>query len=317
MILFSLLIFFTFFFLSLSMVRPRKEKDEVAERLQRLLEDAADNPEKNRRLEKRERLSDLPLFNRILEKIAWTHKFHNWVRQSGLPFSPGALILISLLLGSTAFLSLSLLRAERVFELLVVCFCAMTPFLGVAFVRKRRFKRFSDTFPEAVSRMASSLRAGYSLQMAFEAVREDSGNLVAEEFGKVLAEIELGQSFEEALKRMLERIDTPELRLFISAVMIQKESGGNLTELLDNLETTIRERLQLQRELDAATSQARFSGTILSFLPLVVGVFVFCIHRNYILFLFEDPVGKKLLWMSVAGQIMGFITIHKIVHIRM
>ena len=317
-VVFSILTFFVFFSLGLSMSGgSRKEKNKAEERLRRLFQDPSENQTQVVHLEKRERLSDLPLLDRILRKMAWVLKFHFWVCQAGLPLSSGALLLIALFIGSASFLTLALLHADPLFEILVIPALAGIPFVGVAFARTRRFKCFSNAFPEAISRMASSLRAGYSLQMAFEAVREDSGNLVAEEFGKVIAEIELGQSFEEALKRMLQRIDTPELRLFISGVMIQKESGGNLTELLDNLETTIRERLQLQRELDAATSQARFSGMILSFLPIVVGCFVFLIHRNYILFLFQDPVGKNLLWMSVAGQIMGFISIHKIVHIRL
>jgi tight adherence protein B len=164
--------------------------------------------------------------------------------------------------------------------------------------------------------MSSALRAGFSLQMAFEAVTEDAPSVIVETFREVLAEMEVGQSFEEALKKMLERVDTAELRLFVSSVIIQRESGGNLAELLDNLEATIRERFELQRELISATAQARFSGLILSLLPIFVGGIVYLINKPYMMTLFEDPAGKQLLTIAVCMQLLGFFVIYKIVNIK-
>jgi len=177
-------------------------------------------------------------------------------------------------------------------------------------------KRFSKSFPDAVARMSSSLYAGYSLQMAFEAVVENADSIVAEEFRKILAEIDVGQNFETALKRILERMDTADLRLFVAAVLIQRESGGNLAELLNNLEATIQERFALHRELEAATSQAKLSGIVLSLLPVGVGIIIYFIHQDYVTFLLNDPAGKNLLRLSVFGQIMGIIAIRKIVKIQ-
>lgn len=178
-------------------------------------------------------------------------------------------------------------------------------------------KRFSGLFPDAIAVMASSLRAGHSLQIAFETVVNESGDIIAQEFKSVLSEFGVGQNFEEALKGILTRVDTPELRLFISAVILQRETGGNLAELLDNLELVIRDRQELKRELKSSTAQARLSGMILSLLPVFVGLVLYFIHRDYVLFFFQDSIGTKLLAGAVIGQMLGIAFIQKIVHIEL
>lgn len=267
------------------------------------------------KIERRDNLSEVPSVDRLLRQSAQIKNIAFWLRQSGFPLAPGAFFLMAFLFAAILAGVCALLHVTTLI-LPAAGFGLALPFAAAGLKRSLRMKRFSQAFPDAVSQMASSLRAGYSLQMAFEAVVEDSGNIVGEEFRKVLAEIEVGQSFETALQKMLERIDTPDLRLFIASVTIQRESGGNLAELLDNLESTIRDRFALQKELMAASAQAKLSGIILSLLPIFVGAFVFIINRKYVLFFFDDPVGQKLLWMSIAGQIMGVLMIRKIVRIQ-
>lgn len=266
----------------------------------------------------RERFSDLPVLDQWLRRNGPLRKFYFWFRQSGLPVSFGAFLLSISCLFLAGFTFVFLVSGENIL-LTTACSGVITglPLFFVHMKREKRKKLFSAAFPDAVSRMSSSLRAGYSLQMALEAVVEDSRNLVSEEFKKVAEEMEVGQGFETALKKILHRMDTPELRLFIASVAIQRESGGNLAELLENLESTIRERFQLRRELNAATSQAKFSGIVLSLLPVFVGFFVFLIHRDYIMFLFNDPAGKIIFRICVTGQIIGILCIRKIVKIEM
>ncbi|MBI4115840.1 MAG: type II secretion system F family protein [Candidatus Omnitrophica bacterium] len=317
-LLVSLCLFFTFFSVSWAFSRAvQRSHDEVTERLIRRLRDDPEDRQMRVHLERDQRLSNVPFLDRILRKINPIKNFQSWIRQSGLSLSPGILILISLLLGMISFLLFTYPRKDFGSAIIFTPLFMAIPFGFVALAKNRRTKKFSEDFPDAISRMASSLRAGYSLQMALDAVIEDGGTgVVVDEFRKVRAEMELGQSFEEALKKMIERVDTTELRLFICSVIIQRESGGNLAELLDNLESTIRQRFELQRELQSATAQARLSGIVLSFLPVFVGFFVYFIHPDYVLFLFNDPVGIRLFWMCVAGQIMGVFTIKKIVDIK-
>ena len=268
------------------------------------------------RMERRDQLSALPLFDRILRRISPVKRLRTWIRQSALPMAPAVFLLATALLSSGTFFVLSTLHQKGTGVWIISLCAAVIPFGFVQIKRHQRIKKFSAAFPDAVSRLASSLRAGYSLQMAVEALTEDTSNLVSREFCTVLSQLQVGQSFEAALQAILERMDTPDLRLFIASVIIQRESGGNLAELLDNLEITIQERFALQRELSAATSQARFSGIVLSLLPVFVAAFVYFIHRDYILFFFQDPVGQALLKGCAAGQALGMWSIHKIVSIQ-
>ena len=311
----SSFLFLATFFLTLSFPLVRPIEKQIGARLKRRLHETDELRQAVIHLERKDRLSDLPVLDKILRHFHWLRSFQLYIQQAALPISTGALILISLVLGLTSFLLARVFSIEWLVGTLLVSGTAVLPFGYVAFRRGQRFKKFAEAFPDAISRMASSLRAGYSAQMAFEALIADSSTIVSEEFKHVVAQMEVGQSFEDSLKKMLERIDTPELRLFISSVLLQRESGGNLAILLDNLESTIRARFELQRELGAASAQGKLSGMVLSFLPLFVGVFVFMIHREYTLFFFQDPVGKQLLALSITGQVMGMWTIRKLVRI--
>lgn len=314
----AIFIFLSLFFLGMSVSHfIRFDEKEAARRIERRLHEETRDKSPGIRLEKKERLSDIGFLDRLLKTVRKTACLQNWIRQAGLTFSAGVFLLVTLLVGASLFLAAWLLKTNIFISAGLGIFLMTLPGFYIAFRRASRRKKFQESFPDAVARMASALRAGYSLQMAFEAVAEDAGTLLAREFRHVLSEVAVGQGFEEAMKNMSNRMDTPELRLFVASVILQKESGGNLAQLLDNLEATIRERFDLQRELDAATSQARLSGLVLGLLPVFVGFFVFLIHRDYILFLFQDDLGKKLLWLSIAGQTAGLLSIRKIIHIEM
>lgn len=316
-LLISTFIFLASFFLMNAFSLPHPLEAKINERVKKRLQGGGETRQEAIRLAIKERLSDLPFLDRILGHFQKIKSFQVYIRQSGLRISAGALILICLVLGLVSFLLVTRLSVGWAAGLPIVALMSASPLGGVAFMRARRSRQFSEAFPDAIARMASSLRAGYSLQMAFEAIIQDTANLVREEFKQVVAEMQLGQSFEEALKKMLERIDIAELRLFISSVILQRDSGGNLAELFDNLESTIRARFELQRELSAASAQGKLSGMVLSLLPLFVGLMVFMIHREYVLFFFKDPAGKKLLGLSIMGQLMGIWTIRKIIRFDM
>ncbi len=313
----SLLLFFFILFLGFSFNNIiHSEEHELRAKIQDRLK-AGDRTITSVRLEKKERLSDIPFLDRILKKTSYVKKLQDHLTQAGVSLSVGSFLLFSLLVSLLVFTFAPLagmdMGVSSIFALTVLAL----PFFVVTFERNKRRKRFSDRFPDAIGLLASSLRAGHSLQMALETVALEGKDIVSQEFGKVLSEIGVGQNFEEALKGILGRVDTPDLRLFISAVVLQRETGGNLAELLDNLELVIRERQELSRELKSSTAQARLSGIVLSCLPIFVGILVYIIHPEYIIFFFKDPIGKNLLWLCVGGQFFGFITIQKIVSIEL
>ena len=309
------LFFFVFFLgLSISNIVQAQEKEFKAK-----IEDRLKNADKAItaiRIAKQERLSDVPFFNRLLQKITIIRKIENYISQSGLPLSVGTFVLLSLVLGSFVFCVAVFLKLKLPLACISALVFSLLPFLYVAITRANRIKRFSASFPDAISLIASSLRAGYSLQMAIETVVEESKDVVSFEFRQILSQVEVGQNFEGALKGILQRIDTSELRLFISAVILQRETGGNLAELLDNLEFVIRDRQQLKRELDATTAQAKLSGIIVGLLPVFVGLVIFVLDPKHILFFFEDPVGTKFLYASFVSLALGILWIRKIIQIE-
>lgn len=311
---------FSFFFVFFSALSVAKiialQKDELQAKIQDRLR-AGDQTITSLHIEKNQRLSDLPLFDQFLKKVRRMKKLQDTISQAGLSFSVGSFILFSMLLGALVFFFAMLFRLSAALAFpLALCACTI-PSLFVTFKRHQRSGRFSNRFPDCIGLMASSLRAGHSLQMAIEEVVSEKADIVSEEFQKVLSEMEVGQNFEDALKGILNQVDTPELRLFVSAVVLQRETGGNLAELLDNLEAMIRERQELKGELRAATAQARFSGLILGLLPIFVGVIVFMIHPDYILFFFRDSTGTKLLALAMVMQVLGVLAVQKIVHIEL
>jgi tight adherence protein B len=273
------------------------------------------DPESRLKMERRA-LSALPFFDRVLRRVSPAKSMQIWIRQAGLKIAPGVLVLLVAVAGLASGTLLQAAGMKGFLLVLISLASAAFPLAVIHLKRAKRFKTFSTAFPDSVSRLASSLRAGYSMQMSIEALTEDAGNIVSDEFRLLLSELEVGQSFEAALQRMLERIDTPDLRLFIASVIIQRESGGNLADLLDNLEATIQERFALERELAAATAQARLSGIVLSLLPVFVGAAVFFIHRDYIMFFFQDPVGKHVFKACVIGQLLGIWSMRRIVSIQ-
>jgi len=311
----SLLLFFSFLFLGIRMTKiVRSEESEMESKIAQRLKQATGTAT-SLHLERRNRLSDLPFLNRLLKKINRISRLDQFIAQADLSISVGSFILFSLVLASSAFFLGTLFRLHSLVTLMMCAWAGLMPFAFVMIRRSARAKKFSDRFPDAIGLLSGSLRAGHSLQMAVETVVEEGHDIVAQEFGKVLSEVELGQNFEEALNAILKRVDTQELRLFISAVMLQRETGGNLAGLLDNLESIIRQRQELYRELKAATAQARLSGIILSLLPIFVAGVLLLISPEHMLFFVRDPAGLNLLKVCIAGQVLGIVIIQRLMKI--
>ena len=313
----SIFSFLFIFFLALSVSKLiRAEEKEVRAKLIDRVK-AGDVTLTPLQIERKRRLIHLPFLDQFLKRIAPLKRLQDCLSQAGLSIFIGSFILFSTLLGLLTFLFIVALGVHVGFAAPSALAAGVLPSLVVIWKRNRRRKKFSDRFPDAIDLMASSLRAGHSLQMAIQTVIGEGRDILSVEFEKVLSSIEVGQNFEGALKGILSHVDTPELRLFISAVVLQRETGGNLAELLDNLEGMIRDRQEMRRELSAATAQARFSGLILGLLPIFVAALVFMIQPDYVLFFFKDNLGRKLLEASVIGYVLGILTIQKIVHIEL
>lgn len=190
------------------------------------------------------------------------------------------------------------------------------PLLWLLIRRKRRFKKFASQLPDALELVARALRAGHSLASGFRLVQEEMSAPVGIEFGRVFEEQNLGISMEEALTSLAERIPNLDLKFFSTAVILQRQTGGDLAEILDKIGYIIRERFKIWGQVQALTGEGRISGVVLLGLPPVLFVVVYRLNPDYIMMLFTDPLGKQMLAGAIVLQLLGALCIRKIVNIK-
>ena len=190
------------------------------------------------------------------------------------------------------------------------------PRIYVAFAKRRRLNRFNDQLGDCINLLVNGLRSGYSMLQAMETVSRELPPPISEEFSRVIQEVGLGLTNEQALNNLLRRIPSADLDLMITAINVQHEVGGNLAEILDIISYTIRERVRIQGEIRTLTAQQMLSGYIISFLPIGLGLVLYLMNREYMMGMFDHPCGLVMTGVALFGIIAGFVAIQKIVHIE-
>jgi tight adherence protein B len=192
----------------------------------------------------------------------------------------------------------------------------MIPILLLHAKIERRTKAFNDQLGDTLILIANSLRTGYSFMQALEMVAREMPQPISIEFGRTLREMNLGVTTEDALNNLAKRINSDDLDLVITAVLIQRQVGGNLAEILDNIAVTIRERVKIKGEIKTMTAQGRISGMIIGIMPIGLGAIIYSINPEYIKILFTAPLGKMMLLGAVISEFFGILLIRKIVNIE-
>ncbi len=192
----------------------------------------------------------------------------------------------------------------------------IVPFFWLMMRRKRRLKQFGAQLPEALEMLSRSLRAGQSLGFGFNMVANEMGAPLGKEFGRVFEEQNLGIPMEESLQGMTVRVPNLDLKFFVTAVILQRQTGGDLAEILDKIGGLIRERFRIWGQVQALTGEGRLSGVVLLALPVVLFLAVYQLNPGYISLLFSDPLGRKMLAAAIVMQIIGALVIRKIVNIK-
>jgi len=190
------------------------------------------------------------------------------------------------------------------------------PFFWLLWRRKRRLKAFAVQLPDALEMLSRSLRAGPSLAAGFNMVAGEMSPPLGREFGRVFEEQNLGIPLEESLQGMTERVPNLDLKFFATAIVLQRQTGGDLAEILDKIGSLIRERFQIWGQVQALTGEGRLSGVVLMALPVFLFLAVYYLNPEYVMLLFTDPMGKKMLAIAVFLQIVGALVIRKIVNIK-
>jgi tight adherence protein B len=260
-------------------------------------------------------LSRIPWLNRMLRNLDLARDLQRVIEQSGVSITPAALMLVMLVCGELA-LVLSLRLGNPIIGVAGFLFFGSLPLLYVLHRRNQRIRRFSEQFPDAIDMMTSALRAGHALGRAMQLVAMEAPEPIRTEFRRTFEEQNLGLPMREALMNLATRVDNVDLKLFVTAVVIQRESGGNLTEILTKISRTIRARFVLMGQIRIYTAQGRFTAWVLGILPIAIGLIIYVVNPEYVKFFFEDKAGRVLLGLAVILEILGYITIRRIVGMK-
>ena len=256
-------------------------------------------------------------FGRYLESPRWNLSLEMRMLRAGLPLRSGEFIVLCFASATLlAMLFLLLGGGQLVAGVTGAVAGFFFPFILVNMKIARRMKAFNGQLGDALILIANSLRTGYSFMQASDMVAQEMRPPISSEFSRAVKEMNLGVTIEDALANLGKRINSEDLDLVLTAVLIQRQVGGNLSEVLDNIARTIRERVRIRGEIRTLTAQGRISGIIVSLLPVVLGLVIYLLNPEYVKLLFVHPVGKIMLGVAGLGQVIGIIVIRRIVDIE-
>ena len=259
-------------------------------------------------------LDDVP--NQIEQFVAKFLNLKTFIEQSAVKISISQFVGLSIGLGVGLSLVYVALSPIPLAAPLVFIVGAVLPFVYVWFKRSSRMKKFNAQLPESLDLICQALRAGQSLPAGIQLVGQQVDEPLGPEFHKVFEQQNLGVSLEDSLKNMLDRMPNLDLQFFVTSVILQRQTGGDLAEILDKIARLIRERFQILGQIQALTGEGRLSGIVLLALPPALFLMMLKLNYDYITMLFEDPFGQKMLLFGIVMQFLGAIAIKKIITIK-
>lgn len=270
---------------------------------------------------KKEKSSILKSLSGLIPNLKLSEKRNKKIEmellKADIPITAEELMVIKILSSSCfAFLTYAFSK-NIVIVLLIFIVVWNIPKLIILKRKKKRIMHFNEQLNEGTMIISNSLKAGYSFFQAISTVVEETKDPFSKEFKLLLKEMSLGIAEENALKNLLVRVDSEDLRLIINAILIQKDIGGNLSEILDNISDTIRERQKIQNELKTLTAQGKLSGIIVILIPVFLGVMIYLFNREYIMLLFTSIIGRIMLCVAAVNMMIGVLIIKKIISIDM
>jgi tight adherence protein B len=268
-------------------------------------------------LYKKSALQHVGFFDRLAFTMPRLLILDRMLVRAGMPCSAVVFIFISILLGGLGIFvgitfSLNGILAAALGVLLLI-----VPFLYLKIKETEFFSKFEVQFPEALDLLARALRVGHALSSGIEMVADEMDDPIKSEFAATLADINLGLSVKEAFENLCERVPNTDLRFFTIAVLIQRETGGSLAQMLDDLSTLIRKRMQFRRKVKALTAEGRISANILAVLPILMFAYLYTVNYDYISLLWTNRVGFYMLSASVCLVIIGLVVMKKMVNIEL
>jgi tight adherence protein B len=273
-------------------------------------------PEEELALLRDEQLSKIPALDTLLRRSTRVTNIQKMLAQGGLSMRAGNFLGFSALAGVVATIAAYVLskRVEVAWVALLLGF--LLPYSYASFRRNQRFEKFEELFPEAIDTLARAVRAGHAFTTALEMITAEVTEPVAGEFRQLYEEQKFGMPVRDALINLTERMPLVDVKFFVTAVMLQRETGGNLAEILDNLSYVIRERFKIQRQVRVYTAQGRLTMALLMAMPPIIVTIMLLLNPSFIRPLFADPIGHTLLVAGIILQTIGYFVIRKIIRIQ-
>jgi tight adherence protein B len=255
---------------------------------------------------------------KIMKRLQLQIRVQQFLEQAGLKWKVAKLLNLCLVLFGAGFVvSWTFLPGPlRRFSFVPGMIGACLPILFVKRKRKKRLYRFEELFPESLEFVARSMRAGHAFSVSLEMLHHEFEEPLAGEFRRTFEEHNLGLPLDVSLQKLAKRVPSLDVHFFVSAVLLQKRTGGNLAEILDKLAYVIRERFKLRGKIRAISAHGRMTGLALTMIPLGVGILMFFVNPDYVRFFFLDDVGNIMLAVAVALQLIGYAVIRQIVKIE-
>jgi tight adherence protein B len=259
---------------------------------------------------------DMPWLDPILNVIPQGNDLRLLLEQADVNWSVGSFLTICLGLGLALGASAWVLGGSVIYFLLFGAIGAALPVFQLRRLRRKRIHAFEEAFPEAIDLLGRSIRAGHAFATGLKVVSEEGQDPVASEFRQVFEEQKFGLPLDESLLGLADRIDLVDVRIFVTAILVQRDVGGNLAEILDKISYTVRERFMIQRQIRVYTAQGRMTGYLLAALPILLGLGIFALNTEYMMILFQEPIGRLMIAAAVFLQLLGFFAIRRIVDIE-
>jgi len=261
-------------------------------------------------------LSEIPAIDALLRRSARVTDIQKMLAQAGMSIRAGNFLGLSALAGVAAtFLAYAFSkRAEVAWVAMLIGF--VLPYSYASYRRNKRFEKFEELFPEAIDTLARAVRAGHAFTTALEMITDEVAEPVSGEFRQLYEEQKFGMPVRDALLNLTERVPLVDIKFFVTAVMLQRETGGNLAEILDNLSYVIRERFKIQRQVRVYTAQGRLTMALLMGMPPIIIAVMMVLNPSFIRPLFSDPIGHTLLVAGITLQTIGYFVIRKIIRIQ-
>jgi tight adherence protein B len=297
-------------------MRPSQSEKALQQRLRTIeiastgaVDDATD-------ILRQETLSDIPWLNDLMQQVPIFRRLQHLLTQAESTWTVGTLVSSSLVLAVLVTWLASYRAPTFILSLIVGLAFGAIPYVYLFFKRWKRLRRFEELLPDTIDLMARALRAGHTITSSIEMVSSEGSEPVASEFRRIFEEQNFGLPLREAMLNLADRVPLPDVQFLVTAILVQKETGGNLAEVLDKAAAVIRERFRLRGQLRVYTAQGRLTGWILAGLPFIMFLLLNLVNPNYERILLTDPVGQKLIYIGIGLMVLGGWVIRRVIDIK-